>query len=245
MAMIDLKLLKEEAERLGVELDETALNNFDAFAEMLVDWNSRINLTAITDPLGIVYKHFADSLTAFAAVDVPQGAGFIDVGTGGGFPGIPLLIARPDLHGVMLDSTKKKLMFVDYAVNKLGLIDHGRTLHMRAEEAGIKVQLRNRFDFSFSRAVANLRDLSEYCLPLTKVGGTFVALKGAKAQEEIDEAKEAIKILGGEIADVKQIFLSDMGERNIVVIKKVSPTLPKYPRASAKIAKEPLGMPKK
>ena len=245
MAMIDLKLLKEEAERLGVELDETALNNFDAFAEMLVDWNSRINLTAITDPLGIVYKHFADSLTAFAAVDVPQGAGFIDVGTGGGFPGIPLLIARPDLHGVMLDSTKKKLMFVDYAINKLGLIDHGRTLHMRAEEAGIKVQLRNRFDFSFSRAVANLRDLSEYCLPLTKVGGTFVALKGAKAQEEIDEANEAIKILGGEIADVKQIFLSDMGERNIVVIKKDSPTPPKYPRASAKIAKEPLGMPKK
>jgi 16S rRNA (guanine527-N7)-methyltransferase len=245
MAMIDLKLLKEEAERLGVELDETALNNFDAFAEMLVDWNSRINLTAITDPMGIVYKHFADSLTAFAAVDVPQGAGFIDIGTGGGFPGIPLLIARPDLHGVMLDSTKKKLMFVEYAINKLGLIDHGRTLHMRAEEAGIKVQLRNRFDFSFSRAVANLRDLSEYCLPLTKVGGTFVALKGAKAQEEIDEAKEAIKILGGEIADVKQIFLSDMGERNIVVIKKSSPTPPKYPRASAKIAKEPLGMPKK
>ena len=111
MAMIDLKLLKEEAERLGVELDDTALNNFDAFATMLVDWNSRINLTAITDPMGIVYKHFADSLTAFAAVDVPQGAGFIDVGTGGGFPGIPLLIARPDLHGVMLDSTKKKLMF--------------------------------------------------------------------------------------------------------------------------------------
>lgn len=245
MAMIDLKLLKEEAERLGVELDETALNNFDMFAQMLVDWNSRINLTAITDPMGIVYKHFADSLTAFAAVEVPQGAGFIDVGTGGGFPGIPLLIARPDLYGVMLDSTKKKLMFVDYSLNKLGLEEHGRTLHMRAEEAGIKLQLRNRFDFSFSRAVANLRDLSEYCLPLTKVGGTFVALKGAKAQEEIDEAKEAIKILGGEIADVKQLFLSDMSERNIVVIKKVSPTPPKYPRASAKIAKEPLGMPKK
>ena len=151
MAMIDLKLLKEEAERLGVELDETALNNFDDFANMLVDWNSRINLTAITDPMGIVYKHFADSLTAFAAVDVPKGAGFIDVGTGGGFPGIPLLIARPDLYGVMLDSTKKKLMFVDYAINKLGLTEHGRTLHMRAEEAGVKVQLRNRFDFSFSR----------------------------------------------------------------------------------------------
>lgn len=245
MAMINLKLLKEEAERIGVELDETALNNFDMLAQMLVDWNGRINLTAITDPMGIVYKHFADSLTAFAAVDIPQGATFVDVGTGGGFPGMPLLIARPDLNGVLLDSTKKKLMFVDYCLNKLNLNNQGKTLHMRAEEAGIKLELRNHFDFSFSRAVANLRDLSEYCLPLTKVGGTFVALKGAKAQEEIEKAKAAIKILGGEIVDVKQLFLSDMGERNIVVIKKSSPTPPKYPRASAKIAKEPLGMPKK
>ena len=245
MAMINLKLLKEEAEIIGVELDETALNNFDMLAQMLVDWNGRINLTAITDPMGIVYKHFADSLTAFAAVDIPQGATFVDVGTGGGFPGMPLLIARPDLNGVLLDSTKTKLMFVDYCLNKLNLNNQGKTLHMRAEEAGIKLELRNHFDFSFSRAVANLRDLSEYCLPLTKVGGTFVALKGAKAQEEIEEAKAAIKILGGEIVDVKQLFLSDMGERNIVVIKKSSPTPPKYPRASAKIAKEPLGMPKK
>ena len=244
MVVIDLKLLKEEAERFGVELDGTALKKFESFAAMLVDWNSRINLTAITDPMGIVYKHFADSLTALAAVDVPIGASFIDVGTGGGFPGLPLLIARPDLNGIMLDSTKKKLMFVDYCLSKLGLQAQGSTLHMRAEEAGIKLQLRNHFDFSFSRAVANLRDLSEYCLPLTKVGGTFVALKGAKAQEEIDEAKAAIKILGGEIVEVKQLFLSDMGERNIVVIKKVSPTPPKYPRPSAKIAKEPLGMPK-
>lgn len=242
--MIDKVLLKNEVERLDVLLDDKALERFDTFAEMLVDWNSRINLTAITDPFEIVYKHFADSLLALAAVNVPQGASFIDVGTGGGFPGVPLLIARPDLHGVMLDSTLKKLMFVDHVLNRLELNNNGRTLHMRAEEAGIKVQLRNRFDFCFSRAVANLRELSEYCLPLTKVGGTFVALKSAKAQEEIDGAKEAIKILGGEIVEVKQFFLSDMGERNLVIIKKVSPTPPKYPRASAKIAKEPLGLPK-
>lgn len=241
--MIDKILLKNEVERLDIILDDKALERFDTFAEMLVDWNTRINLTAITDPFEIVYKHFADSMLALAAVNVPQGASFIDVGTGGGFPGLPLLIARPDLHGVMLDSTLKKLMFVDHVLNRLEL-NNGRTLHMRAEEAGIKVQLRNRFDFCFSRAVANLRELSEYCLPLTKVGGTFVALKSAKAQEEIDGAKEAIRILGGEIIEVKQFFLSDMGERNLVVIKKVSPTPPKYPRASAKIAKEPLGLPK-
>lgn len=242
--MIDKVLLKNEVERLDIMLDDKALERFDTFAEMLVDWNSRINLTAITDPFEIVYKHFADSMLALAAVNVPQGASFIDVGTGGGFPGLPLLIARPDLHGVMLDSTLKKLMFVDHVLNRLELNNNGRTLHMRAEEAGIKIQLRNRFDFCFSRAVANLRELSEYCLPLTKVGGTFVALKSAKAQEEIDGAKEAIKILGGEIVEVKQFFLSDMGERNLVVIKKVSPTPPKYPRASAKISKEPLGLPK-
>lgn len=242
--MIDKVLLKNEVERLDIMLDDKALERFDTFAEMLVDWNSRINLTAIIDPFEIVYKHFADSMLALAAVNVPQGASFIDVGTGGGFPGLPLLIARPDLHGVMLDSTLKKLMFVDHVLNRLELSNNGRTLHMRAEEAGIKVQLRNRFDCCFSRAVANLRELSEYCLPLTKVGGTFVALKSAKAQEEIDGAKEAIRILGGEIVEVKQFFLSDMGERNLVVIKKVSPTPPKYPRASAKIAKEPLGLPK-
>lgn len=243
--MIDINLLKSEAEKIGVELNSTALENFDKLAEMLVDWNSRINLTAITEPTEIVYKHFADSLTALAAVDVPQGASFIDVGTGGGFPGLPILVARPDLKGVLLDSTQKKLMYVDYCLNKLNLNDSGRTLHMRAEEAGIKVQLRNRFDFSFSRAVANLRELSEYCLPLTKVGGTFVALKGTKAQEEIAEAKEAIKILGGEIQEVKQFFLGDMGVRYLVIIKKVSPTPPKYPRASAKIAKETLRIVKK
>lgn len=242
--MINLDLLKKETDILNINLDSQSLERFDRFAEMLVDWNSRINLTAITEPTEIVYKHFADSLLVLAAVDVAPGSSFIDVGTGGGFPGLPLLIARPDLHGVMLDSTLKKLMFVEHVLNKLELNNSGRILHMRAEEAGIKIQLRNRFDFSFSRAVANLRDLSEYCLPLTKVGGTFVALKSTKVQEEIDEAKNAISILGGEIIDVKKYFLSDMGERNLVIIKKVSPTPPKYPRASAKIAKEPLGMPK-
>ncbi len=242
--MIDINLLRDETARFGVNLSEEILSDFDSFAAMLVDWNSKINLTAITEPREIVYKHFADSLTALAAVDIPQGASFIDVGTGGGFPGLPLIIARPDLHGVMLDSTLKKLMFVDYVINKLNLSASGRTLHMRAEEAGIRLPLRNRFDFSFSRAVANLRELSEYCLPLTKVGGTFVALKGSKAMEEIAQAQAAIKILGGEIIEVKQFFLGDMGERYVIIIKKVSPTPPKYPRNSAKISKEPLGLTK-
>ena len=239
--MIDTALLAQEANNLGLSLSEEQLGDFDRFAEMLAFWNEKINLTAITDPTGMVYKHFADSLTVLAAVYMPQGASFVDVGTGGGFPGLPLLIARRDLHGVLLDSTQKKLMFVDRAINGLNLTQQARTLHIRAEDAGRTLNLRNRFDFSVSRAVANLRELSEYCLPLTKVGGTFVALKGSKAQEEMNEAKKAIQILGGEIADVQRYFLGEMGERNVIIIQKTSPTPPKYPRISAKIAKEPLG----
>ncbi len=242
--MINKELLAKESYNLGLNLTQEQLEQFDRFAEWLDYWNKQINLTAIKDPTEMVYKHFADSLTALAAVHMPQGASFVDVGTGGGFPGLPMLIARPDLHGVLLDSTQKKLMFVDRVLEGLDMKQHGRTLHMRAEEAGQKLNLRNRFDFSVSRAVANLRDLSEYCLPLTKVGGTFVALKGSKAQEEIDEAKKAIQILGGEITDIQRYFLGEMGERNVIIIKKVSPTPPKYPRVSAKIAKEPLGMAK-
>ena len=236
--MIDTALLAQEADNLGLNLTEEQLDDFDRFAEMLDFWNGKINLTAIKDPTEMVYKHFADSLTVLAAVSMPQGASFVDVGTGGGFPGLPLLIARRDLHGVLLDSTQKKLLFVDRALN--GLTEQGRTLHMRAEDAGRTLNFRNRFDFSVSRAVANLRELSEYCLPLTKVGGTFVALKGSKAGEELIEAKAAIKLFGGEVADVKRFVLGEMGERNVIVIQKTSPTPPKYPRLSAKIAKEPI-----
>ena len=239
--MIDTALLAQEARRLRLDLTEEQLGDFDRFAEMLDFWNNKINLTAIKDPTEMVYKHFADSLTVLAAVPMPQGASFVDVGTGGGFPGLPMLIARRDLHGVLLDSTQKKLLFVDRVLTGLDLTRQGRTLHMRAEEAGRTLNLRNRFDFSVSRAVANLRELSEYCLPLTRVGGTFVALKGSKAKEELIEAKQAIGILGGEVVDIKRWFLGEMGERNVIVIKKTSPTPPKYPRLSAKIAKEPLG----
>ena len=238
--MIDTALLAQEADNLGLNLTEEQLDDFDRFAEMLDFWNGKINLTAIKDPTEMVYKHFADSLTVLAAVAMPQSASFVDVGTGGGFPGLPLLIARRDLHGVLLDSTQKKLLFVDRALNGLNLTEQGRTLHMRAEDAGRTLNLRNRFDFSVSRAVANLRELSEYCLPLTKVGGTFVALKGSKAREELIEARAAIKLFGGEVADIKRFVLGEMGERNVIVIKKTSPTPPKYPRLSAKIAKEPI-----
>ena len=235
---IDINLLKTEAEKYGVILDDTALSRFDTYGKMLVDWNEKINLTAITDSYGVTVKHFLDSLTLFNYINISEGAKIIDVGTGAGFPGVAMLIARPDLKLTLLDSTAKKLGVISDILSALGL--EAEILHSRAEEAGKKKEFRECFDFATARAVANLRELSEYCLPFVKKGGTFVSLKAAKAEEEIDGAKKAIKLLGGQIEKAESFSLLDAGERNIVLIKKVSSTPDKYPRPSAKIAKNPL-----
>lgn len=235
---IDINLLKTEAEKYGVILDDTALSRFDTYGKMLVDWNEKINLTAITDSYGVTVKHFLDSLTLFNYINISEGAKIIDVGTGAGFPGVAMLIARPDLKLTLLDSTAKKLGVISDILSALGL--EAEILHSRAEEAGKKKEYRESFDFATARAVANLRELSEYCLPFVKKGGTFVSLKAAKAEEEIDGAKKAIKLLGGQIEKAESFSLLDAGERNIVLIKKVSSTPDKYPRPSAKIAKNPL-----
>lgn len=230
--------LKELAAGFGVMLDDTALDRFAVYAEKLVGWNEKINLTAITDPEGITVKHFADSLAVFRYADVPQNAAVIDVGTGAGFPGVAMLIARPDLKLTLLDSTKKKLSVIDDILSTLGL--QAETLHARAEEAAKKAEYREQYDFATARAVANLRELSEYCLPFVKKGGSFISMKSAKTDEEIDGAKKAIATLGGKIEAVNAFTLADAGERTVIMIKKISQTSPKYPRPSAKIAKHPL-----
>lgn len=230
--------LKELADGFGVMLDETALDRFGIYARKLVEWNEKINLTAITDPEGITVKHFADSLAVFRYCDIPQNARVIDVGTGAGFPGVAMLIARPDLKLTLLDSTKKKLSVIDDILSALGL--HAETLHARAEEAARKTEYREQFDFATARAVANLRELSEYCLPFVKKGGSFISMKSAKTEEEIDGAKKAIGLLGGKIEAVNAFELADAGERTVIMIKKISQTSSKYPRPSAKIAKFPL-----
>ena len=235
--MINKQELKRICSEINVELDDIALDRFDKFAELLVEKNKVLNLTAITEPDEIIVKHFADSLTALSVIDVPRGAKIIDVGTGGGFPGIPLLIARPDIELTMLDSTKKKLAFVQEAVNELGL--NAVVLHKRAEEAG-QSELRESFDFCVSRAVAALNVLSEYCIPFVKVNGTFLAMKGSKGNEELDAAKKAIPALGGKVINKKSIILPDGGERILIDIKKISHTATKYPRVSAQISKKPL-----
>ncbi|MBQ3137400.1 MAG: 16S rRNA (guanine(527)-N(7))-methyltransferase RsmG [Clostridia bacterium] len=235
---ISLNLLKTKAAEYGVDLDEKALRRFDTYARLLVEWNGKINLTAITEPDEIVIKHFVDSLTVFSAVDIPQSASVIDVGTGAGFPGLAMLIARPDLKITLIDSTNKKLNVIRDILEKTELT--AEVIHVRAEVAGQDKAFREQFDFSTARAVSNLRDLSEYCLPFVKKGGTFISMKSAKADEEIAEAKGAIRILGGEINEKKTFELAESGERTIILIKKVSSTPAKYPRPSAKIAKFPL-----
>lgn len=231
-------LLKEKAEMFHVKLDETALDRFDTYGKLLVDWNEKINLTAITDPEGVTIKHFLDSITIFSYVDIPEGAKVIDVGTGAGFPGLAMLIARPDLDMTLMDSTKKRLMVIEDILEKIGL--KANVVHSRAEDAGQNKQYREKYDFSTARAVTNLRDLAEYCLPFVKVGGSFVPMKSAKTQEEIAEGKKAIHVLGGQISKINTFDLLDCGERTIINVKKISSTPAKYPRPSAKIAKNPI-----
>jgi 16S rRNA (guanine527-N7)-methyltransferase len=231
-------LLREKAEMFHVKLDETALERFDIYGKLLVEWNEKINLTAITDPEGVTIKHFLDSLTIFSYVDIPEGAKVIDVGTGAGFPGLAMLIARPDLDITLMDSTKKRLMVIENILENIGL--SADVVHSRAEEAGQNKAFREQYDFSTARAVTNLRDLAEYCLPFVKVGGSFIPMKSAKAQEEIAEGKKAIHVLGGQIIKQDTFELLDCGERTIINIKKISPTPAKYPRPSAKIAKNPI-----
>ncbi len=231
-------LLKEKAEMFHVKLDEQALERFDIYGKLLVEWNEKINLTAITDPEGVTIKHFLDSLTIFNYVDIPESSKVIDVGTGAGFPGLAMLIARPDLDITLMDSTKKRLMVIENILEAIGL--KANVVHSRAEEAGQNKKFREKYDFSTARAVTNLRDLAEYCLPFVKVGGSFIPMKSAKAQEEIADGKKAIHILGGQIIKQDTFELLDCGERTIINVKKISSTPAKYPRSSAKIAKNPI-----
>ncbi len=236
--MYNTSLLISDAEKLGISLTDEQLSLFEKLSELLVEQNKTMNLTAITDPDGIAVKHFADSISALSAYDFAEGAKVLDVGTGAGFPSIPLLITRPDLQMTMIDSTAKKLRYVASTVESLGL--SAEVLHTRAEEAGQNKEYRESFDIVCSRAVAALNVLCEYCLPFVKVGGVFLAMKAAKVQEEIADAKNSIKTLGGKIIAEKSFSLSDGGERTIVVIKKISQVPSKYPRVSAQIAKKPL-----
>jgi 16S rRNA (guanine527-N7)-methyltransferase len=236
----NIELLKKSALEFNITLDQKQIENIETFENQMVEINKVMNLTSIKDPEEIVIKHFVDSLSIFKYVNIFENAKMVDVGTGAGFPGVPLKIIRNNIDMSFLDGTLKKLNFIKDVMNKLEFSNFS-ILHMRAEEAGRSSDLRELFDFATARAMAELKILAEYCLPLVKIGGTFIAMKGSEVTSEISEAKNAIKILGGEIQSINKFMLpnSDIG-RTIVVIRKKYATPMKYPRCSSKVAKEPI-----
>ena len=233
-----LELMLEPLKGLGIEVDSAAQERLVKYADLLVEWNEKINLTAITDPEGIVVKHFLDCALVLTQVKLPQNARVVDVGTGAGFPGMVLKILRPDIEITLMDGLNKRLVFLDEVAKALDL--EVKTVHLRAEEAGKNQNYREKFDLATARAVSRLNVLYEYCLPLVKVGGVFCAMKGPSAAEELAEAKKAAGILGGGKADLKETTLTGEEQRCFVITKKISQTPPKYPRISAKISKQPL-----
>lgn len=229
--MIDI--LKKQ----GFSLTEETEKKLDLFKDILKEYNEKFNLTSITDDDGIYEKHFADSLKGEEFFSL--GANVLEVGSGGGFPSVPLKIARPDLKFTLTEATEKKCVYLKIVGEKLGF-DNFTVINGRAEELGKEEKYREKYDIVTARAVARLNVLSEYCLPFVKKGGYFVAYKG-DAEEEIKEALSAIGILGGEIANVKKFVLSEKsGTRNIVVIKKIKNTPSEYPRKNGAIKKNPL-----
>lgn len=236
--MLNKELFYKTIKPFEIEIDEDAFARLDKFAELLIETNKSFNLTAIKEPDDVTVKHFADCLAIFKYVNIPENANIIDVGTGAGFPGLVLKLARPDINMTFLDSTKKKLGFIENVLNACGV--KGETLHMRAEEAAQLAKYREQFDFATARAVAALPVLSEYCLPFVKQGGSFVSMKSAESNEEMEAAKKAISILGGKIESDIVFDLVENMPRRIITIKKNSQTPTKYPRPSAQIAKKPL-----
>ncbi len=239
--MIDKQQLIDCAAVYGVEIPSTVAERFDVYARLLVEWNEKMNLTAITDPTGVVVKHFVDSL--LAAPLLPTDAfSLIDVGTGAGFPGVPLALLREDCTLTLLDSLNKRLVFLDAVCRELGL--HATLIHARAEEGGRRPELREQYDVATARAVAALPTLCEYCLPFVKVGGRFIALKGPDADREQEAAARAVALLGGKVAHKTTVTLQaeavEPMERQLIRIDKTRPTPTAYPRPSAKIAKRPL-----
>ncbi len=223
----------------GIEITDKIKERFNLYGNLLLEWNEKINLTAITEPHDVLYKHFYDCILFFKNVDVPQGAKIADVGTGAGFPGMVLKIVRDDLQVTLIDSLNKRLVFLNDVIEKLGLTGI-KTEHLRAEEAGKSKKFRESFDIATARAVANMPVLLEYCTPLVKKNGIFVAMKGPTAQEELSLCDNALKVLGMEKPKIICETLTGEEQRVFVISKKISQTPPKYPRKPSDISKQPL-----
>ena len=228
----------DELGKLNISLSEMQINQFITFYEMLIEKNKVMNLTAITEFDEVIDKHFLDSLNLFRLIDLNSEKRILDLGTGAGFPGIPLKIAFPKIKITLVDSLNKRVMFLKDVVNQLGLEDV-ECVHARAEDLAKNKEYREEYDICVSRAVANLSTLSEYCIPFVKVGGNFISYKSGDCDEEINSSKAAIKKLGARISKVENFEIKDMG-RSFVVIDKISSTPNKYPRKAGLPSKEPL-----
>ena len=236
----DLSYFEEQLEKYEITLTEKQKEQFITYFEMLIEKNKVMNLTAITEFDEVLEKHFLDSVSLTQVCDLNKNLSVIDLGTGAGFPGIPLKIAYPHLKVTLLDSLQKRIKFLDEVVMQLGLTEV-ETIHGRAEDFARPSMKRELYDVCVSRAVANLASLSEYCLPYVKVGGYFVPYKSGKVDEELEESKKAVFLLGGKIEEEVKFNLPDSDiSRSLIKIKKVSSTPKKYPRKSGLATKEPI-----
>jgi 16S rRNA (guanine527-N7)-methyltransferase len=233
-------ILKEACINEGLEFDEIKYNQFIKYKDMVKEWNEKINLTAITEDSEIIKKHFIDSIKAFKFTPLKNAKRIIDVGTGAGFPGIPLKIVNPNIEVVLLDSLNKRVNFLNEVIKALGL--KGITaVHGRAEDFARENNYRERFDAAVSRAVANMAVLSELCLPYVKVNGHFVALKGPAVEEEIKDGEKAVVTLGGKLEEILEVDVEGTDlNHNLVVVKKVKETPKVYPRKAGTAAKKPI-----
>ena len=234
------ELMREELSEFSIELSEHQLHQFYQYFELLVEWNKVMNLTAITELEDVVTKHFVDSLSLVKAVSDLSDEKILDMGTGAGFPGIPLKIAFPELKITLLDSLNKRINFLNEVIGQLQLGEI-QAVHGRAEDYGRDKLYREQYDYCVSRAVANLSTLSEYCMPYVKIGGAFIPYKSGKIEEELNQAKGAVKLLGGKIEEVVTFVLPKTDvERSFVIVRKTEGTSKKYPRKAGLPSKEPL-----
>ncbi|WMI81138.1 16S rRNA (guanine(527)-N(7))-methyltransferase RsmG [Anaerotignum sp. MB30-C6] len=233
-------LLKSCCEQMEIPLSDEMAEQFMVYKSLLLEWNEKMNLTAITEEREVILKHFVDCLSLVPYLKVSESTRMIDVGTGAGFPGLPVKIVCPQVSMTLLDSLQKRIGFLEESINAMGL-SYVECVHSRAEDGGQNPLYREQFDYCVSRAVANLAVLSEYCLPFVKVGGTLAALKGPDALAELTQAEGALKKLGGKVTEVISVTIpfTDLSHK-LVFIEKIAPTPKQYPRKAGKISKSPL-----